>query len=398
MLLIGGLVHKPSMRSSWTLLCAEERAPLVRQMDIDLLLDMYDSNPSYQLHTLAQELNASTNIVRYWLHHHGRELSRGQRVAATVDRAIISQLPQRPSLMALAEANSMSLSGVRNRLRALLPEAEYQRFRLRPGRPPQYTSPVPLADSLPKSKWGLQEAAEAAGVSSSTLARKLTTERLRHLVLARGARNCVYKEKDFLLALRHVAGVATGSREGPLSFQEYTRARRKILEVKGLNAGNPPSKGQGRTSASRSVRKPEDTVSLNSCDDVAVPIDENEYHDEMPLPAGHTFVQVFGSWNAACNAAGLKTTVSRNQRQKYDRTVLIAAIAGYIAYAEAEHSQATIRGYSDWAKGNSDRPSASTIRSRLLRRDQSWAQLVSGVRAAAIAASSELTAWLSDDK
>lgn len=83
---------------------------------------------------------------------------------------------------------------------------------------------------------------------------------------------------------------------------------------------------------------------------------------------------------------------------QYDRTALIAAIAEYVAYADANQAKATIRGYSEWAgdesmrKGSPRPPSAGTVRARLLR-GQSWAQLVASVRKAALEASAALSSY-----
>ena len=94
----------------------------------------------------------------------------------------------------------------------------------------------------------------------------------------------------------------------------------------------------------------------------------------------------------------LPLTLHHVAAAQYDRTALIAAVAEYVAHADATQAKATIRGYSKWVVDEGERvgsprlPSAGTVRARLLR-EQSWSELVANVRKAALEASAALSSY-----
>ena len=79
------------------------------------------------------------------------------------------------------------------------------------------------------------------------------------------------------------------------------------------------------------------------------------------LASSVRILQVFGSWNAAREAAGLAT---RHTRRVYTRRWTPAEMLGFVArYLEAE-PRGTFAGYVAWASAN-DAPSGQTVRNTL---------------------------------
>jgi hypothetical protein len=72
-------------------------------------------------------------------------------------------------------------------------------------------------------------------------------------------------------------------------------------------------------------------------------------------------VRRFGSWRAACEAAGLSTNSTRSTSRRWSDDDLIAIVATYLASDEATGSFAD---YSRWAKAADGVPSGATLRQR----------------------------------
>lgn len=74
-------------------------------------------------------------------------------------------------------------------------------------------------------------------------------------------------------------------------------------------------------------------------------------------------IQRFGSWNAACAAAGLATNRGRAAyRRSWTRESLLAAVADYLVSEGAAGSYAD---YARWARTTQGAPSAQTVRNYL---------------------------------
>ena len=80
-------------------------------------------------------------------------------------------------------------------------------------------------------------------------------------------------------------------------------------------------------------------------------------------PTIAVFLTRFGSWNNACQAAGIPTTEGR---EKYTRKHTDEELLQYVAsYLEDPRGNGTAAGYEAWQKLNDDAPSLSLIRQRL---------------------------------
>ena len=85
-------------------------------------------------------------------------------------------------------------------------------------------------------------------------------------------------------------------------------------------------------------------------------------------PSSSRIIQRFGSWSAACAAAGLSArAATRRYRSAWGAESVIQAVARYLAGPGASGSYA---GYADWAKNTDGVPSAQTVRNVL----GGWAQ------------------------
>lgn len=78
-------------------------------------------------------------------------------------------------------------------------------------------------------------------------------------------------------------------------------------------------------------------------------------------------IRRFGSWRAACEAAGLRANATRSTSRRWSDDELVAAVAAYLASEGATGSYAD---YSAWARSVDDAPSGATLRQR-----GSWADL-----------------------
>ena len=89
----------------------------------------------------------------------------------------------------------------------------------------------------------------------------------------------------------------------------------------------------------------------------------NKFADGKGYPTNLTIMNRFGSWHAACEAAGVKANQQRPRRRVFDAEDCIAAIRQ--CTEENDGVVPSYMRYVDWAKGNSQAPSAPTIRNRL---------------------------------
>lgn len=85
--------------------------------------------------------------------------------------------------------------------------------------------------------------------------------------------------------------------------------------------------------------------------------------DEFGGPSSARIIQRFGSWNAACEAAGLATNRGRsNYARGWTRERVLHVVADYLA---AESSTGSYAGYAAWARQTPGAPSAQTMRNYL---------------------------------
>lgn len=78
-------------------------------------------------------------------------------------------------------------------------------------------------------------------------------------------------------------------------------------------------------------------------------------------------IRRFGSWRAACEAAGLTANATRSTSRRWSDDDLVAAVATYLA---ADGATGSFADYSAWAKSHADAPSGATLRQR-----GAWADL-----------------------
>ena len=159
-----------------------------RQLDVQQLKQLYEPERPSGVRALARALNASSVLVRYWLHHLELPLPPAELKGAEADTALLRQLEaglgleRPPSLSSLADGAGLSIGGLQSRLRALLPESELRRIRRQPGRP-RLEAPVQVtADivaSLPSSGWDVASVALATGVSRTEALRTIREQRLQ---------------------------------------------------------------------------------------------------------------------------------------------------------------------------------------------------------------------------
>lgn len=72
-------------------------------------------------------------------------------------------------------------------------------------------------------------------------------------------------------------------------------------------------------------------------------------------------VRRFGSWNHACERAGVQTNRTRSTSRRWSEDDILAVVADYLAEPASTGSFA---GYSSWAKERPDAPSGATLRQR----------------------------------
>jgi len=85
-------------------------------------------------------------------------------------------------------------------------------------------------------------------------------------------------------------------------------------------------------------------------------------------------IQRFGSWNAACTAAGLPTNAGRTAyRRSWSREQLLGAVAEYL---RSEGATGSYTGYDAWSRQTAGAPSGQTVRNYL----DGWASAKAGAR------------------
>ena len=89
------------------------------------------------------------------------------------------------------------------------------------------------------------------------------------------------------------------------------------------------------------------------------PLSHGKYDSaEHSGPSSARVIQRFGSWSAACAAAGVRSgAASRTYASKWDRESVIAAVRAFPGSTYAQ--------YEAWAREDSARPSAATVRNVL---------------------------------
>ena len=98
------------------------------------------------------------------------------------------------------------------------------------------------------------------------------------------------------------------------------------------------------------------------------PLSVAQYDAGRGEPSSARIIQRFGSWSAACSAAGLSArSASRTYTRAFDETTVAAAVARYLAEPGCTGSYAD---YAAWAKSTTGAPSAQTVRNTL----GSWAR------------------------
>lgn len=89
-------------------------------------------------------------------------------------------------------------------------------------------------------------------------------------------------------------------------------------------------------------------------------------------------IRRFGSWNAACAAAGVATNKTRSTSRRWNDDDVLAVVARYLADAREAGESGSYAAYVTWARAQAGSvPSGPTLRQR-----GSWADL----KAAALAA------------
>lgn len=89
------------------------------------------------------------------------------------------------------------------------------------------------------------------------------------------------------------------------------------------------------------------------------------HHADAASPA--LLIRRFGSWRAACEAAGLSANTTRSTSRRWTDEEVVAIVARYLGSPGATGSFAD---YSEWARATADAPSGATLRQR-----GSWADI-----------------------
>lgn len=84
--------------------------------------------------------------------------------------------------------------------------------------------------------------------------------------------------------------------------------------------------------------------------------------------SGQLVLRRFGSWKAACDAAGVATNPSRSWSRRWSEDDVVAHVAAYLS---SEGARGTYNDYAAWAKGRDGVPSGPTVRNVFPR----WAAL-----------------------
>ncbi len=94
--------------------------------------------------------------------------------------------------------------------------------------------------------------------------------------------------------------------------------------------------------------------------EIGEPLSHGRYESLGRGPSSARIIQRFGSWSAACAAAGVVSgSASRTYTQRWDRTAVISAVREYLITGSGTYAD-----YQDWARSE-DRPSGATVRNVL---------------------------------
>lgn len=88
---------------------------------------------------------------------------------------------------------------------------------------------------------------------------------------------------------------------------------------------------------------------------------------DREAPSSTLVIRRFGSWTAACAAAGVSSNKTRSTSRKWSDADVLAAVAAYLA---SEGSTGSYAGYVEWARVTDGAPSGP-----LLRQRGAWADL-----------------------
>lgn len=87
-------------------------------------------------------------------------------------------------------------------------------------------------------------------------------------------------------------------------------------------------------------------------------------------------IRRFGSWNAACERAGVATNKTRSTTRRWSDDDVVAIVADYLRSQEGSASTGSFAGYTAWARTTPDVPSGATLRQRF-----AWADVKERARA-----------------
>ena len=109
-------------------------------------------------------------------------------------------------------------------------------------------------------------------------------------------------------------------------------------------------------------------------------------------PGSATILTRFGSWNAACKAAGIQPAGARRPKvglgsgfgaKRYTDDQVVATLAQFVKHADASGIKVTVKAYQEWAVLEDGRVKEGALRRRLLApkgRWGSWGEMISDVR------------------
>ena len=86
-------------------------------------------------------------------------------------------------------------------------------------------------------------------------------------------------------------------------------------------------------------------------------------------------IRRLGGWVEACTRAGLAANKTRSTSRRWTDDAVVEIVA---AYLRAPGTTGSFAGYAEWARGQEDAPSGSTLRQRFPR----WAELKEQARQA----------------
>lgn len=88
---------------------------------------------------------------------------------------------------------------------------------------------------------------------------------------------------------------------------------------------------------------------------------------DRDVPSSTLVIRRFGSWTAACTAAGVSSNKTRSTSRRWSDEEVLAAVAAYLT---SEGSTGSYAGYVEWARVTEGAPSGP-----LLRQRGAWADL-----------------------